>query len=88
MKCKVFVVLFRQKVIEELTGKCRSQEGKMDQLKGFEAERRKYEVRPVKVGPGSSFSVRSLLGQDRETVQANLPPGELGEGEQVGRRED
>ena len=36
---------YRQKVIEELTGKCRSQEGKMEQLKGFEAERRKYEVR-------------------------------------------
>ena len=32
-------------MIEELTGKCRSQEGKMEQLKGFEAERRKYEVR-------------------------------------------
>lgn len=48
-------VLFRQKVIEELTGKCRSQEGKMEQLKGFEAERRKYEVRPVKVGPGTSL---------------------------------
>ena len=42
-------------MIEELTGKCRSQEGKMEQLKGFEAERRKYEVRPVKVGPGTSL---------------------------------
>ena len=36
--------LFRQKVIAELTDKCKSQEGKMEQVKGFEAERRKYEV--------------------------------------------
>ena len=42
----------------------------------------------VKVRPGSSYTVRSLSGEDRETHQANLRPGELGEGEQVGRRED
>ena len=36
--------LVRQKVIAELTDKCKSQEGKMEQVKGFEAERRKYEV--------------------------------------------
>ena len=36
-------------MIEELTGKCRSQEGKMEQLKGFEAERRKYEGRIEKL---------------------------------------
>ena len=38
-------MLSRQKVIEELTLKCKGQEGKMEQVKGFEAERRKYEVR-------------------------------------------
>ena len=32
-------------MIEELTEKCKSQEGKMEQVKGFDAERRKYEVR-------------------------------------------
>ena len=37
-------MMSRQKVITELTEKCKSQEGKMEQVKGFEAERRKYEV--------------------------------------------
>ena len=35
---------YRQRVIEELTEKCKAQEGKMEQVKGFDAERRKYEV--------------------------------------------
>ena len=39
------MMIGRQKVIAELTDKCKSQEGKMEQVKGFEAERRKYEVR-------------------------------------------
>jgi len=34
---------YRQRVIEELTEKCKAQEGKMEQVKGFDAERRKYE---------------------------------------------
>ena len=44
LPCLLMCALFRQKVIAELTDKCKSQEGKMEQVKGFEAERRKYEV--------------------------------------------
>ena len=44
LPCPLMCALFRQKVIAELTDKCKSQEGKMEQVKGFEAERRKYEV--------------------------------------------
>ena len=46
-ECKISLYAYfisRQKVITELTDKCKSQEGKMQQVKGFEAERRKYEV--------------------------------------------
>ena len=41
--------LYRQRVIEELTEKCKAQEGKMEQVKGFDAERRKYEVYNVPI---------------------------------------
>ena len=37
-------LIYRQRVIEELTEKCKAQEGKMEQVKGFDAERRKYDV--------------------------------------------
>ena len=40
---------YRQRVITELTDKCRSQEGKMEQVKGFDAERRKYETKMEKL---------------------------------------
>ena len=40
---------YRQRVIEELTLKCQSQESKMDQVKSFDNERRKLESRIEKL---------------------------------------
>ena len=76
--------LVRQKVIAELTDKCKSQEGKMEQVKGFEAERRKYEVDlDTNISTYLHPSHHAFCAdQDREAGAADLGAGDLGHGEQ------
>ena len=59
---------YRQRVIEELTEKCRSQEGKMDQVKSFDSERRKLETKIEKLTKQISV-LEKAVDDNRDVAQ-------------------